>query len=432
MGLLLLIFLFVLETAILVWTLKTRNRHREEKSIINLGVMILITILLLTNVLEWSFRYVPLMIYMVVLSGVSVYTLLKRGNKAFVLKRSVFTYLSKCILIVMVTSLAILFPQYSLIEVTGTYDVVTEKNTWIDDSRVEMFSKNDENRALTVDFWYPNSEGEKFPLIVFSHGAFGFSGSNYSTFAELASQGYIVASISHTYQAFFTKDTSGKMTLVDTDFINNAVEINAKHDTRNDEKTYSITSEWMKLRTDDENFVIETILEACKIAKDDSLFSSIDTTKIGLMGHSLGGATSAQMGRLRDDIDAVIILDGTMLGEEIDFVDHAVVLNDEPYPVPLLNIYAQDHYENAKTFVGDSYNNFYASENAIEAYETVFSGAGHLNFTDLPIFSPALAKMLGVGEVDERICLETMNTVILEFFNAYLKNESNPIIAKEY
>jgi dienelactone hydrolase len=222
------------------------------------------------------------------------------------------------------------------------------------------------------------------------------------------------------------------MTLVDTDFINNAVEINAKHDTRNDEKTYSITSEWMKLRTDDENFVIETILEACKIAKDDSLFSSIDTTKIGLMGHSLGGATSAQMGRLRDDIDAVIILDGTMLGEEIDFVDHAVVLNDEPYPVPLLNIYAQDHYENAKTFVGDSYNNFYASENAIEAYETVFSGAGHLNFTDLPIFSPALAKMLGVGEVDERICLETMNTVILEFFNAYLKNESNPIIAKEY
>lgn len=321
--------------------------------------------------------------------------------------------------------------QYDPIDVTGTYEVLTAKSTWTDESRIEIFSDSAENRALTVDFWYPNSEGEEFPLVIFSHGAFGFSGSNNSTFAELASQGYVVASISHTYQAFFTKDTDGNMTIVDTDFINKAAEINAKTDTRDDEETYRITSEWMKLRIDDEDFVIDMILKASQKPGSGSPFAVVDTTKIGLMGHSLGGATSAEIGRIREDIDAVIILDGTMLGEEIDFADQ-VLLNDEPYPVPLLNIYAEDHYENAMKLVGDSYNNFYASKNAIDAYETVFKGSGHLNFTDLPLFSPILAKLLGVGDVDERACIESMNQVVLEFFNAYLKNGSHPIIAKEY
>lgn len=432
MGVLLLILLLVLETIFLVWSVRTKNKHQEEKNIANLGVIMLIAVFMMTRVLEWSFRYVPLLIYMIILAGVSVFTLLKKRNTTFKFRNRIIAYFCKCILLIMVTSLAILFPEYSPIEVTGAYEILTTKKTWTDTSRVEIFSEIDENRALTVDFWYPKSEGEQFPLIIFSHGAFGFSGSNYSTFAELASHGYVVASISHTYQAFFTKDTSGKVTIVDEDFINKAAEINAKHDTRNDEATYRITSEWMKLRTDDENFVINTILKASKKADSDALFSNIDTTKIGLMGHSLGGATSAEMGRIRDDIDAVIILDGTMLGEEIDFVDNVVVMNDEPYPVPLLNIYAEDHYENAHKFVGQSYNNFYVTHNAIDAYETVFIGAGHLNFTDLPLFSPTLAKTLGVGEIDERDCVETMNRIVLEFFNAYLKHENHPIIEKEY
>jgi hypothetical protein len=150
------------------------------------------------------------------------------------------------------------------------------------------------------------------------------------------------------------------------------------------------------------------------------------------MGHSLGGASSAQIGRERNDIDAVIVLDGTMLGEEIAFENNEVVLNNTPYPIPLLNVYAEDHYTNSKELVGDTYNNFYATKNAVCAYETVFKDAGHLNFTDLPLFSPTLAKMLGVGTIDERYCIETMNEIVLEFFDSYLKDAGAPKIEKEY
>lgn len=74
--------------------------------------------------------------------------------------------------------------------------MVTAKYTWTNNSRGDEFSKSGENRVLTVEFWYPQNADKTYPpLVVFSHGAFGFSGSNYSTFAELASNGYVVASI---------------------------------------------------------------------------------------------------------------------------------------------------------------------------------------------------------------------------------------------
>ncbi|MDD4018798.1 MAG: hypothetical protein PHV28_12745, partial [Kiritimatiellae bacterium] len=73
-----------------------------------------------------------------------------------------------------------------------------------------------------------------------------------------------------------------------------------------------------------------------------------------------------------------------------------------------------------------------ASHHAVEAFETVFADAGHLNFTDLPLFSPILARVLGTGTVDERKCINTMNEVVLEFFDSYLKNDGAPDIQKEY
>ena len=60
-----------------------------------------------------------------------------------------------------------------------------------------------------------------------------------------------------------------------------------------------------------------------------------DVEKIGLMGHSLGGAASVSVGRYRDDVDADIDLDGTMLGEQLGFEYGKYQYEEEPYPVPL-------------------------------------------------------------------------------------------------
>ncbi|WP_312650706.1 hypothetical protein [Proteiniclasticum sp.] len=432
MGTTALILLITLEAVLFFWSIRTKNNLDEEKRVIHFALLALFILLVSTGIFEWSFRYMILAVVLTVQAAASGISILRKKTKPFKTGRSVIRFVKNSFIFTLALSAAIIFPQYEQPAVSGDMKIETAKYTWTDPDRVDIFSKNGEKRAVTVEFWYPEDNTSDYPLVIFSHGAFGFSGSNYSTFAELASNGYVVASIGHTGQAFFTLDTKGTLTTVDSSFISRASEINAVTDTAHAEDIYKTTKEWMELRTGDEDFVIDSILSQCSLKPEDPLFSIIDTEKIGLMGHSLGGATSAQIGRERDDIDAVIVLDGTMLGEEIAFENNKVVINDKPYPVPLLNIYAEDHYDNAIELEKDTYSNFIASKNGICTYETVFKNAGHLNFTDLPLFSPVLAKTLGVGTVDSRECIETMNNVVLTFFNSYLKDSGVPVIEKEY
>lgn len=434
MGTVTFFILSALEAALLIWSIRTKQEHRKERGLIRIASLVLFTVLTFAGVYLWGFQYAPLLLLLVIQAIAGIVVLIRAKDRKNSQGRIIWRGIRNSLILLLVMIPAIVFPQYKQPVPSGTYEVLTTKYTWTDSSRTDEFPDEAAGRKLTVEFWYPDSssDDQNYPLVVFSHGAFGFSGSNYSTCAELASNGYVVASIGHTHQAFFTSDVDGNVTIADTDFINEASRINAVHDTGNDEEIYHITSNWMKLRTDDENFVIDKILELNASDDDSHLLPMIDADQIGLMGHSLGGASSAQVGRERSDIDAVIVLDGTMLGEEIDFENGSVILNSEPYPVPLLNIYAEDHYENAVKYDGESYNNFHATHNAADAYETVVADAGHLNFTDLPLFSPTLARVLGTGTVDKLRCINIMNEVVLEFFDSYLKNDGVPDIQKEY
>ena len=55
-----------------------------------------------------------------------------------------------------------------------------------------------------------------------------------------------------------------------------------------------------------------------------------------------------------------------------------------------------------------------------------------MNFTDLPLFSPALANMLGVGGVNPEECVLKMNQLVLEYFNCYLKNTGEVTVNESY
>lgn len=320
----------------------------------------------------------------------------------------------------------IMFPDYEEPVVTGTHTVEMNTFTWEDESRIETFTDTGENRALTVKFWYPKEEGT-YPLIVFSHGAFGVIDSNYSTCMELASNGYVVASIAHPYHAAFVEDTNGKVTIGDMNFVQQVYEDNGEYSEEGEKRTYEKSKEWMALRTADMNFVLDTIL--AKVQKKEDFFAKIDSDKIGLFGHSMGGATSVQLGRERDDIDAVIDLEGTMMGEYIDFKDGYEVYNEEPYPIPVLDVNSEAVSEQAKKLDEEhpnwEYVNYYLGRNAVDYREIIFKNAGHLNFTDLPMISPVLAKLLGVGEVDAKECIENVNEVVLIYFDYYLKGEGS-------
>ena len=46
-----------------------------------------------------------------------------------------------------------------------------------------------------------------------------------------------------------------------------------------------------------------------------------------------------------------------------------------------------------------------------------------MDFTDLPLLSPTLGKLLGSGERSTEETLGIVNSLVLSFFNCYLKGE---------
>lgn len=312
----------------------------------------------------------------------------------------------------------ILFPNQVDIVPTGSHTVQTLLMTWEDKSRMETFKNDGSNRQVSVKFWYPEEKGN-YPLIVFSHGAFGVIDSNTSTCQELASHGYVVASIGHPYHSLFLKDANDKITIADRNFLNEVYADNGATDAEAEERTYQKTKKWMKLRSADENFVLEQITSK-ETVEETAPFDRINVDKIGLFGHSMGGASSVEVARMRSDIDAVIVLEGTMMGEYTGFANGTETFDPTPFPVPVLDVYSREIYDKASSY-GESYVNFYLGSRALDYQCEIFEDAGHLNFTDLPLFSPILAKKLGVGSVDPKECIEKMNAMVLSYFNHYLK-----------
>lgn len=348
----------------------------------------------------------------------------------------------------------LLFTDYEGLPTTGPYGVKQVSAILVDESRVETFETDGSNREVPVYFYYPDTtdmqaEDSSFPLVIFSHGAFGYYQSNTSTYMELASHGYIVISLDHPYHSFFTKDTTGKTITVNPEFLQQVMYINENG--TSEQEIIELAHGWLEIRTGDMNFVLDSVKRAKELTTEVqtalpeawftteestvqeilSILAMTNTEEIGLMGHSMGGATSVTIGRTRDDIDAVIDLDGTMLGEEFSYTNGQYEFYEEAYPVPLLAISNEAHYFEGEE-VADLYVNRVVLANAVDAKYTYFKGSGHMNFTDLPLFSPALASMLGIGEVDATECITTMNQVILDYFNCYLKNMGEVIIQESY
>lgn len=434
-----LFLLLAMEILFRIWDARSKTVHKKQKAGARLVFALLLILGLLIGVLKGSFRYMPLILILGIQAGLAFLTTFLHNRKKAEgnvqeeipykgVKQTLRT-IGSAFLYLMLSFPAILFPQYKLPENTGTQEVLSKTYTWEDHDRLETYRQDGSYRSVTIEVFYPAQEGT-YPLVVFSHGATGMIQSNISTCENLASNGYIVVSIGHPYQAIMVQDISGNVTLIDPEFMNNVIQDNGSDSTEYDKKVFEMSREWLAVRTGDMNFVLDTILQ--KQADGEDIFAMADPSRIGVFGHSLGGATAVAVGRERTDIDAVIDLEGTMFSEYEGYdVDH-YLYNNTPYTTPLLDVNSAQIYESAKAYTKQEYVNFYVLGNASDAHEAIFRDAGHLNFTDLPLVSPILAHMLGCGSVNAKKCLTNVNEMVLQYFNYYLKDAASLAIQETY
>ena len=152
------------------------------------------------------------------------------------------------------------------------------------------------------------------------------------------------------------------------------------------------------------------------------------------MGHSMGGATSVELGRQRRDISAVIDIDGTMLGEYNGAENGKLTFREDPFPVPVLEFCGWDQYNKVQESLaqGERYPNDVLIRSASAGFFTTIRDTKHMDFTDLPLFSPFLGRKLGKGERDTAEAMAIVNSLVLKFLNCYLKGEGVFTVQKIY
>lgn len=290
-----------------------------------------------------------------------------------------------------------------------------------DENRAEYFGKRGGARTLAVQFWHPVRTEGRFPLIVFSHGAFGTRTSNETLFRELASHGYVVCSIDHTYHCLYTTLENGKPLLIDGGYMSELSGENAKEDANN---SLTLYKKWMGIRVADINFVIDTIISKTKDSRTDAVYGFVNREKIAVVGHSLGGAAALGVGRVRSDVGAAVALESPFLCDITAVENGAFVFENSEYPVPLLNIYSDSSWTNLAQWPQYAKNARLLSGEDKDAYNLHIAGAGHLSLTDLSLASPLLTRILNGHRsfIGAEECLTAINEECLSFFDCFLKD----------
>jgi len=335
----------------------------------------------------------------------------------------------------------------------GKYGIGTQIFEWVDSTRFENFTKDENDyRRLNIQVWYPANISDintkpvrylnhpkeqieaiseqleipsyllsnikniltnsylnapivsnqgSFPMLLFSHGLGGMKNQNSIQIEALVNQGYIVVSPDHTYDANITVFNDGTI----AEFRSGSENINSE------EQFWEYRLPQLENRTDDINYIYN---QARSLAQNDnSIWSYINLDKIGIFGHSFGGATCIMTAHSNPAIDAVFLLDAWTLPVPKNVIDSG--LN-----VPIIFM-GQDKWKNPMNIVKlDTL----LARSKHQADKVILKGVRHFDFSDTPHFTK-LSKIFGVsGKMESAVLLDTINTSIISFFNKYL-NESN-------
>jgi predicted dienelactone hydrolase len=251
-----------------------------------------------------------------------------------------------------------------------------------------------------------------FPLLVMQPGM-GPMASDYTVFAEnLASHGYVVVGINPTYTANWTVFPDGRFaprsalgTIPDSDT-----------PAQTEADAIRIEAVWVQ----DATFAMDQL--ANMNADPASFFHQrLDLDHIGLWGHSFGGATALAVCQHDPRCQAGVDLDGSPWGEEKQAALTApfmIMTEDSGQACDANCALLRQVLQHTLPGTG---------------YLVSLAGAGHFNFSDLPLRQEPLVRPLFAlagyeGAIPPTRALEITNAYLVAFFDQYLKGKPQPLL----
>jgi dienelactone hydrolase len=430
---------------------------------------------------EMIFSYIFVVLFVVV-------SLLKTNNTFFKIKKprplkiTVICFSCLCLLFSGILSYAL--PVFKLSKPTGNYSIGIKYFHLVDKKRNDPFlDKTAKKRELIVKVYYPakkddskpyapyfyskellrnfagfynmpkflfehlnlvktnskvdlklSDKEKRYPVILFSHGAGTSMEVHNSQCEDLASHGYIVVAIDHTYVSAATA------------FQNKVVlQREATTDFNTPEPVNIIT----QIMADDSKFVIDE-LEDMNEGKIHSIFKGrLNLKEIGDIGHSVGGAVAYNMANNDSRVKAAMDLDGVVYITPKKYMAPFLMLANDKYHIqaiqkqePLMKKFDDMSKEEQKTTSDiygskEAYMDYYhnALQNVVGLTSILkqsgelftIEGSDHMKFTDIGFYFgiKKIRELMDIGgKTGPKKTLEITKALTVAFFDQYLKGKS--------
>jgi len=363
-------------------------------------------------------------------------------------------------LLVVSTALPLLLPIPIIPTPSGPYQVGTRIYELTDISRKEIYSGKDEARRFMIQIWYPaeaDTSTEKarwmdeaeiyapavssqigmpsffldhlalvkvpayiepkvaksdqgHPIILFSHGWNGFNAQNTGQALQLASNGFVVVGVQHTYGAVTTVFPDGTVAP------NNPAGL-ASDDTPLEEYetiAHTLVGQW----AGDLDYSL-TFMDELTNDPDSAFFQKLDLTRVGVYGHSTGGGAAIQYCGTHPECKALLGMDPFMRPVSYEVIDSGVTQ-------PSFFMFSQRWTDDVDSRNNALFNKFFPHVTDSLGVISI-DGTGHYDFADLPLLSP-LAPQLGLkGPINGKRVVTIVNDYLLSFFEATLNSKATTL-----
>ena len=346
--------------------------------------------------------------------------------------------------------LIILFPIHSMAKPSGNYFVGTKSYDIVDSNRKEIYGENTNiNRKIRAQIWYPADnidEGERtpwiadgtdfltqlpafvnmpsfvfkhsvfiesnsysgveisnkeetYPVILISHGWTGFRNLHSDLAELLASHGYIVVSIDHTFGAIATVFDDGKVVSLDVNALPSREDTVDFWDYANTlVKTFSLDSE----------LVLNNLTE---MNINDPMFAGkINLDEVGVIGHSTGGGGMVRFAINDSRVKAVFGMDAWVEPIEMEKLEKGL-------QVPSFFLRS----EQWKGGVNDDYLEILSQHSKEVKGLYQINGIYHQDFTMIYMYQPITSMIKYNGPLDSEKMVEIQQAFVLNFFDEYLR-----------
>jgi predicted dienelactone hydrolase len=372
-----------------------------------------------------------------------------------------FTVSVAILLCIAAGGLSYLIPMFSLPKPTGPYQVGTRIQYMRDDNRREEAAPEAaRNRELMVQVWYPSipssntlaryrqwgntklrhsyqavlrtnsrvdapvaEQNSPFPVLLFGHGWGGTRVQNTFLAEDLASHGYVVVAIDHTYNASRVAFPDGRV--IDEIPGSPIIELG----TMSPEGTEAFWNRELAKWTADQIFVLNR-LQAEDQNPASIWYRHLNMSLVGAFGHSFGGSAALRVCNVDPRVKSAINMDGWTFDGVRDWpVNKSMMfMFEEDLDPQHVNLHSSNLGSRVETELNIVDNKLVIdSLERAGGYRFTITGAMHGDFTDQPMISP-LRRITHTGPID-RVEMQTIvRDYTLAFFDQTLRGRPSPLL----